>query len=56
MEWLRDCPAPAFQGETNRDLLAHAERLEAVLEACNADKEALREWRRDHEAAQEGPQ
>lgn len=38
------CPPPELRGNTNADLLDWALELQAELEACNADKAALRQW------------
>lgn len=41
---LQPCPVPGLQGNRNRDL-ANAYRLRGdSLEACNADKDAIRRW------------
>lgn len=44
VELLQDCPVPQLIGRTNRFLAEGYEARGAALEACNADKAALREW------------
>lgn len=41
---LQDCPHPDLPVATNGDLLRLLRAYEAVVEACNIDKRALREW------------
>jgi len=43
-ELLQPCPVPKLQGQTNRALAEAYERRGRSLDACNADKAALREW------------
>ncbi len=43
-ELIKPCTAPGFIGETNGELLDHALLLRHELNACDADKAALREW------------
>ena len=42
-----DCPVPAWEGGTYRDLAALALRRETALHDCNARWEALRRYQRD---------
>lgn len=44
VELLQDCPVPHLIGRTNRFLAEGYEARGTALEACNADKKALREW------------
>ena len=43
-ELLADCPIPMGPIPTNGDLARRDAARKAALEACNADKAALREW------------
>lgn len=40
-ELLQRCPYTAFEGETYRDAIGYALDLQAVIELCNKDKDAL---------------
>lgn len=46
-ELLADCPIPMDPIPTNGDLARRDAARKAALEACNADKAALREWAKD---------
>ncbi|WP_236615091.1 hypothetical protein [Desulfovibrio sp. X2] len=43
-ELLRETARPRWTGRTNADLVEYALDLAAALDACNADKAALRSW------------
>lgn len=43
-ELLRETARPRWTGRTNADLVEYALDLAAALDACNADKAALRAW------------
>ena len=45
VEWLQDCDTPGLAGDRNRDLWAAYQARGASLEACNAEKAQLRQWR-----------
>jgi len=45
---LAPCPVPTLTGETNAALLDWALTLRERLEACDADKAALRRWVEGH--------
>ncbi|MGJ7506778.1 Rz1-like lysis system protein LysC [Variovorax sp. GT1P44] len=45
LEWLEDCPLPERPAErTNAALAGAVAEHRTVIELCNADKAALREW------------
>ena len=44
---LQDCPHPNTLVVTNGDLLRLLRAYEAALDACNIDKQALREWAKE---------
>jgi len=43
---MQPTPRPVFNGTTNGDMLEHAMDLRHAVDACNADKAALRDWAR----------
>ena len=49
---MRECPEPVYSGKLWKDLAEHAIQQQAVIAGCNADKAALREWRRAAEEEQ----
>lgn len=49
-EWLQDCGRPPLEGNRNRDLYAAFQARGAALDACNAEKARLRQWREDNRA------
>ncbi|ELA9885199.1 TPA: Rz1-like lysis system protein LysC [Vibrio parahaemolyticus] len=43
-EWLKDCPDAPLRGDRFEDGIAQSIEREAVIKACNVDKQSLREW------------
>lgn len=43
-EWLQPCPKPTLTGHTNQDLITLAANALAVIDQCNADKAAIKQW------------
>ncbi|WP_419608755.1 Rz1-like lysis system protein LysC [Vibrio anguillarum] len=43
-EWLKDCPDAPLAGSSFKDAIAQSIKREAVIRACNVDKQSLREW------------
>ncbi|WP_422641211.1 MULTISPECIES: Rz1-like lysis system protein LysC [Vibrio] len=43
-EWLKDCPDAPLKGGSFKDAIAQSIEREAVIRACNVDKQSLREW------------
>lgn len=41
---MADCPEPAYELRTNRELAEALLATRRALRLCNADKSALREW------------
>ena len=52
-EWLKDCPDAQLKGESFKDAIVQSAEREAVIKACNVDKQSLREWVED-EGSQDG--
>jgi len=44
---MQSCVKPAVNLETNKDLIILIGDLFAALDACNYDKQQLREWSED---------
>ncbi|MCX4030282.1 hypothetical protein H0A36_25810 [Endozoicomonas sp. SM1973] len=44
VEWLQPCPKPELTGHTNQELLTLTTTALAVIDQCNADKAAIKQW------------
>jgi hypothetical protein len=42
---IQDCEQPLFNGSTYGDVVLYVPELQSAIAQCNADKQALREWR-----------